>query len=201
MKPRTLRGITSLVAQSEISRRRFPEIDFVWADAVKYVTSLPSEQVDRIFAVDCVYHFSSRTRFLDGCVRALRNNGRIALTDLVLGDNVTFVQKLLLRVVCFLTGVSYSNFKVRNEYFNDFFLTGFEDITIEDISAHVFPGLQNFIYRHRIEIATYGIGGNWFGYLMFARILKWWWTARVVRFIVVHARKSSNTSATIASGI
>ncbi len=50
LKPRTLRGVTSHKSQSELSRQRFPHIEFIHIDAVEYITSLPEESVDRIFA-------------------------------------------------------------------------------------------------------------------------------------------------------
>ena len=188
-KPHALRGVTSHKLQSALSRQRFPHVQFVPADAVEYITSLPNESVDRIFALDCVYHFSSRIRFLQESLRVVRDNGRIAMTDLILGDNITTFQRLLMRVICFLTGSPYSNFKTRKEYHNDFIQAGFEDISIEDISGYVFPGLQEFISHHRQEMARFEIGGKWSGYMVFARVLKWWWKTGVVRFVVVHARK------------
>jgi cyclopropane fatty-acyl-phospholipid synthase-like methyltransferase len=156
---------------------------------VEYITSLPKENVDRIFALDCVYHFSSRLRFLQESLRVIRDDGRIAMTDLILGDNITILQRLLMRVICFLTGSPYSNFKARKEYHNDFVQAGFEEISIEDISKHVFPGLHEFISHHNQEMARFEIGGKWTGYMVFARVLNWWWKMGVVRFVVVHARK------------
>jgi hypothetical protein len=35
----------------------------------------------------------------------------------------------------------------------------------------------------------FGISGRWTGYLVFAKVLSWWWTSKVVRFIVVKAGK------------
>ena len=194
MKPRTLRGVTSHPGQSALSRKRFPHIQYIRADAVDLITSLESESVDRIFALDCVYHFSSRRRFLEGSANVLRKQGKIALTDLILGDNVTFLQRLLMRIICFLTDAPYSNFKVRREYQTDLVGAGFEDISVEDISADVFPGLQGFIARHRREMEEFNITGKWTGYRVFARVLKWWWESGTVRFVVVHAKKSTPPS-------
>lgn len=196
-KPHTLRGVTSHKLQSALSRQRFPHVQFVPADAVEYVASLPNESVDRVFALDCVYHFSSRIRFLQESLRVIRDNGRIAITDLILGDNITRFQRLLMRVICFITGSPYSNFKTRKEYHKDFTRAGFADISIEDISGYVFPGLQEFISHHRQEMARFGISGKWTGYMVFARVLKWWWKTGVVRFVVVHARKRGLSSKTI----
>ena len=197
MKPRTLRGVTSHKSQSALSQQRFPHIEFIRADAVEYITSLPEESVDRIFALDCVYHFSSRSRFLQESARVFRENGRTAMTDLIVGDNITILQRLLMRIICLLTGSPYSNFKTKNEYHSDLVLAGFEDISFEDISRDVFPGLREFISRHRREMMKFEIGGKWTGYMVFARVLKWWWDTGVVRFVIVDARKASLRSQTI----
>lgn len=189
--PHTLQGITSHASQSNLSRQRFPNIQFIHADAVEYLASLPSDSIDRLFALDCVYHFpSSRLKFLQQSARVLRNNEKIALTDLIFGDNVTAIQRLFMRVVCFLSFAPYSNFRQKTDYYDDFVQAGFQDVSIQDISENVFPGLRDFIYRHRREMDMFEIGGKWMGYLLFAAILKWWLETGVVRFVVVHARKS-----------
>jgi SAM-dependent methyltransferase len=187
MKPRSLQGITSHPVQSELSRQRFPELQFIHADAVEYISSLPNEGMDRIFALDCVYHFSSRLQFLVESTRILRPNGKVVITDLLLGDT-TMLQRLIMRVICLLTSSPYSNFKTEKEYHCDFVEAGFTNISIEDLSGEVFPGLRNFIIRHHATMGKFGIKGNWMGYLVFTRVLEWW-SKGVVRFIVVHANK------------
>ena len=102
LKPRTLRGVTSESTQTVIARRRFPDVEFVHADAVEYVASLEDDSVDRVFALDCAYHFSSRQRFLEHIARVLRSNGRIAMTDLVLGDSVSASHRLRMRLITLL---------------------------------------------------------------------------------------------------
>ena len=104
---------------------------------------------------------------------------------------MTTFQRLLMRVVCVLTGASYSNFKMKKQYYSDFVEAGFERISIEDISESVFPGLRDFISCHHREMGMFEISGKWTGYLIFTRILKWWWESDVVRFILVSATSNS----------
>lgn len=186
MKPRTLRGITSSPTQTELSRRRFPDIQFINSDAVEYVASLPDKSVDRILALDCVYHFSSRKRFLEDCSRILRPGGKLAMTDLIQGDKITIFQHLLLKIIFFLTGAPYSNFMNKEDYLLSFARAGFTNTSIEDISENVFPGLYSFTYRHRDEMGRLGVDGKWTGFLFFARILQWWSVKKVVRCVVIH---------------
>jgi hypothetical protein len=113
------------------------------------------------------------------------------MTDLVLGDNVSAFQRLLLRLITLLTGAPFSNFKNIEDYRSDFVNERFESVKIEDISKEVLPGLQSFIHRHRQEMKDFGISGKWTGYLVFAKVLSWWWRSKVVRFIVVKASKGT----------
>ena len=188
MKPRSLKGVTSERSQYTISRERFPEVDFAHADGVTYVGSLEDGSVDCIIALDCVYHFSSRHEFLKHSQRILRPGGHLALTDLILGPQTTFTQRLLLRLICALTSSPFANFKTREEYLRDYRDAGFLDIEMEDISNDVFLGLAGFIGRHNRTMKGLGIGGRWGGYLLFKKVLEWWSTG-VVRFVVVRATR------------
>ena len=189
MKPHSLRGITSTYAQSEISTERFPEVQFIREDAIDFVSGLPCKSIDRVFALDCIYHFSSRTKFLQESSRVLRSDGAIVLTDLIFNDNVSPSQRLIMYIICLLTGSPYVNFKTLRAYRQDFGDAGFSDVSVEDISKDVFPGLEAFIHRHLSEMSKFGIYGNWSGYRIFGWILNWWNRTGVVRFVVVKGRR------------
>lgn len=168
-------------------------MEFINDDAVKHISSVQNGSVDRIFALDCIYHFSSRSRFIKESIRVLARSGKIVLTDLLLGDNITTIQRILMHIICTLIGVPYSNFKIQKEYQDDFVQAGFEDIAIEDISGDVFPGLGEFIERHCGEMRRFEIGGKWSRFLVFGRVVGWWWETGAVRFVVVHARKPTTS--------
>jgi hypothetical protein len=95
-----------------------------------------------------------------------------------------------MRIICILTSSPYSNFKTSEQYRVDLLRAGLTEISIEDISVDVFPGLQEFLHRHRVHMGRFGIESKWVGYQVFARVLGWWSTG-VVRFIVVKASKGS----------
>ena len=188
MKPRSVRGVTAEKSQFEVSKKRFPRLDFVNSDAITYLSLMEKETVDCIIALDCVYHFSSRKQFLKHSFHTLRPGGHLALTDLILGNETTFLQRLLLRIICFLTSSPYANFKTQETYLKDYIAAGFVDLEAEDISDDVFLGLAGFIGRHRTTMTGFGIKASWGGYLGFRRVLEWW-SKGVVRFVVVHAEK------------
>jgi SAM-dependent methyltransferase len=69
------------VAAASVSPRPGNAITWVEADAC----ALPFEAAsfDRVLAIECIFHFASRRRFLAEAARVLRAGGKLALSDLV----------------------------------------------------------------------------------------------------------------------
>ena len=69
------------VARQKVVAEPGNEIDFVQADAC----ALPfkSNSADRILAIECIFHFPSRARFLREASRVLRPGGTLTITDIV----------------------------------------------------------------------------------------------------------------------
>lgn len=72
------------VAEANVAVRPGSAVRWVEGDAC----ALPFEDAsfDRVLAVECVFHFASRRRFLAEASRVLRREGRLVLSDLVASD-------------------------------------------------------------------------------------------------------------------
>lgn len=80
-KGMNLVGINIDARQLEIARRQVPGVSFIEGDAC----ALPfqASSFDRVLAVECIFHFSSRLQFLKEAARVLKPGGLIVLSDFV----------------------------------------------------------------------------------------------------------------------
>jgi ubiquinone/menaquinone biosynthesis C-methylase UbiE len=69
------------VARAQVRPSRGNTVRFVEADACELPFS--SSSFDRLLAVECIFHFASRARFLAEAARVLRPGGILALSDFV----------------------------------------------------------------------------------------------------------------------
>jgi len=163
-RPSTVAGITSLPRQTSRAQRRVnqlldsdsfegrrPEVDLHATDAIFRENQAnhpldPSidRQFDAILAIDCAYHFNSREKFLSQAFKKLAPGGRIALADICFGerDAQGAVTKAFRTLVRWVPGCNRLSAK---EYGAQMERAGYVDISIQDVSEHVFPGFLAFL--------------------------------------------------------
>lgn len=145
-------------------------------DAVAFVRRLSALEAtrprfDRIFALDCAYHFDTRQRFLTASRRLLADAGRLALVDLVAAypyprsskdkdlysftaspslpapaSSPSLLTYLRHHLTLRMAGVPAQNIVDVSTYASQLRQAGYTgDVRIVDISHVVFPGFSEFL--------------------------------------------------------
>ena len=145
-----------------------------------------------LLALDTMYHFKpSRLPLLQYvCVEM---SASFMAFDFMLADDEgapNVIQRLLLRLVCFMTSAPYSNFLTQKQYREMLLTAGYatENVEIEDISQYVFKPLSEFMTRKHVELRSIGLGIGAFRVAEW--IFSWWGRTGIVRGCIVIARQN-----------
>ncbi|KAF2264621.1 hypothetical protein CC78DRAFT_494731 [Lojkania enalia] len=139
-----------------------------------------------VLALDTLYHFSpSRWPVIFYASQHLQAS--FMAFDLCIADHVAVHNRVLLRVLTKVMGAPWANFVTAEQYRTKLIEAGYKDVTVNDISEHVFEPLANFLDdRHRrLRFIGYGLGSFHAAKWMF----RWWANSGVMRGIVVVAKQ------------
>ncbi|KAJ8291513.1 Erythromycin 3''-O-methyltransferase [Rhodotorula toruloides] len=199
--PKSYVGLTSLQSQCETAKRRAAEAGLpadrfrlLQGDAASDLTQFPSSSVDAVLAIDCAYHFNTRSSFLSSAHTLLSPGGSLSLTDLLLPSTpLSLSSLLLLRLLFYLANAPWSNFLTPASYQAQLEAHGFEQVEMEDISERVWPGFCAFV-REREERMGGVLGTKWRALGRYARVVEWYSGVGggrpKLRFYLVSARKA-----------
>jgi len=108
-------------------------------------TELPLEasSVDKVVALESAFHFDTRERFFEEAARVLKPGGRIALADCMpwVGEKPSGLAN---RWGWRRWGVPPANIYDREVYAQKLAAKGFQDVEVESIRHHVFPGMHRY---------------------------------------------------------
>ncbi|KAJ5179728.1 hypothetical protein N7492_002938 [Penicillium capsulatum] len=141
-----------------------------------------------LLALDAMYHFRpSRFPLLKLAHSTL--HASFMAFDLILSDDVSWYQRLILRFVCWVSGSPYTNFISQAEYLRLLGTAGYDSsrVEIRDISRHVFTGLADFLGRRTEEGEPFGLKMT--RYKVARVVFQWWATSGIVRGVVVVAKQ------------
>ena len=159
---------TCLVNESAESWNRFDSIHAQW---------------DRILVLDAIYHWN-RWDWLYKAIERLKSKGIVVFTDLV----VSSTPSRLTRLVSYLTG---ANLMTMDMYRSKLALYDAE-VTIEDLSPHVFGHLANHIDRQKDLWRILGVPWwTWGKYELFGRYLKYVAASKELLFVLVTLKRST----------
>ncbi|KAI1943066.1 hypothetical protein LOZ66_000761 [Ophidiomyces ophidiicola] len=158
----------------------------------------PIETERYVLALDSAYHFQpSRREILSYSHCVLR--AHFIAFDIFLAPPSSSLRSvfngLLLRLLTPALSAPFSNFMTMSAYKRELQEAGYavENITIEDITEDVFPGLARFLERRDQELAEFGLAGfsKW---RMSGWIFKWLSFGDALRAGIVIAKWKDNAS-------
>jgi len=104
---------------------------------------------DAVLALDCAYHFSSRSAVSRRAFDALVPGGVLAAMDLLpTADAPGWLRRLAPRF-----GIPDANWVTASQLAKALALQGYADIAIEDLSHAVLAGFARHVARHRASLA------------------------------------------------
>jgi len=199
--PSQIVGITSEAAQcgyarGKVSQRNLEDkIRLFQGNATKLsLLKDPCQTFDKIFALDCAYHFHTREAFLNQAFGRLNPNGKVALGDIFLGRKPqTLFEYLLLKFLIWGGKIPEQNMVEEDEYKAQFHRAGFVNLKIEYIEDEVFPGLADFIERQQKDIGYMFKPQISFKFSLVAKGLRMVHQRKLFRFALVVAEKVEKT--------
>ena len=147
--PKRIIGVNITPEQVRVARDRVQKlgledrIDLREGSAT--ATGLPDACCDVVTAVECAFHFDTREKFFAEAARLLRPGGRLVLADSIpmRSDPDSWrhpLRALLNGIVRAALAVPRANIYPRDVYAAKLAAAGFEDVKVESIRDHVFPG-------------------------------------------------------------
>lgn len=203
----SIQGLNYSESQTSVAQKRLKDQGFdTAAKNIRYgsVTDMCDEQffptndqqsiyeINTVLALDCAYHFPSRTHFLRSSSNLLSKAGRIGLTDILLSDShSTLIQRFILRTMLFLSRIPAKNIVPLNTYKDELSAAGFENISIRDISDQVFTPFSHWLneYKQGEGRARSESKLIWLKYDITAKFLKWASRNDILRYAVITATK------------
>ncbi|KAF2787130.1 hypothetical protein K505DRAFT_329877 [Melanomma pulvis-pyrius CBS 109.77] len=161
-----------------------------WTEELKanVHTAITKTQEHWVLALDTLYHFSpSRWPIINHVSRNL--NASFMAFDLCLSSSTSLRDRVVLRILTTLMGAPWANFVTVDQYREKLIAAGYaeKNITLKDISPHVFEPLAAFIEAQdrRLKVVGYSIGPFRVAQWMFA----WWGRSGLVRGVIVVAKR------------
>jgi SAM-dependent methyltransferase len=182
------------LAQKSINTAKIEGFTVRQADACDAIAwqAIPGS-VDRILALDCVYHFHNKSFFFDLCETHLASDGILAISDLLLTKPLTNpFHKLILKLICKLSHIPFCNLMTEEDVVADLSSRGLKMARSIDISDAVFLPFGEWLSGHIQQVKKAGLvdqKSSWIKYQATARFLRWAYTHQVLSYRLLQIRK------------
>ena len=126
--------------------------DACWKSAWQ---NLP-ENINKILALDCLYHFDQKRDFFQHCATQLKShhhkNASITVTDFILTrSSLSIFKKWFLQLICKLSHIPFDNLKTLDDYQSQLEEVGLTLVRHQDISHSVMDGFAQWLPKFKRE--------------------------------------------------
>lgn len=141
---------------------------------------------DRIFALDCIYHFSNKSLFFNLCSARLQQeadsiiDNELVVSDLVLSKPIEgYLKTLILKIICYLSHIPFENLKTRSEYEAQLNQAGLMLLEHRDVTSAVMQPFADWVFQYKKEVksnkqkTSYKHTMKWPKYIGTALFLRW----------------------------
>lgn len=153
--------------------------------------------LDRVLALDCVYHFNNKSQYFNLCHQHLVAGGLLVISDLLLlRPIVNPLHRFILTIICKLSHIPLSNLMTQAQYQAFLAQHHFQLSEAKDISKHVFlpfgQWLKSYIKsmkqgsKQETEIAR---KMSWIKYQGTAAFLKWAYKRNILSYQLLKIEK------------
>lgn len=203
-----LYGVNLSVSQTTLARQRLSEVGLsaqaenISSDNIDTLSAerwhnYRQQAVNRVLALDCIYHFPQKLHFLQQAASLLKRDGRIAFSDIILVkplEQQRWIDRAVLRLMLWASDIPLANLHCADGNKQLLVQSGFCDVTQEDISVPVMAGFAAWLPRYKARSRAKAARLNWLKYDVTAAFLAWAQRRQLLGYVVVSAARAAPES-------
>jgi cyclopropane fatty-acyl-phospholipid synthase-like methyltransferase len=159
------------------------------------------KSLDRIIALDCLYHFKNKPAYFKLCNQHLADHGILAVSDLILVKPIhNPVYKWILKIICKLSHIPFQNLMTLSDYQQLLTQQGLVLSQAEDISHCVFLPFGQWLNSYIAEMKKHNKARHklsWAKYKVTAVFLRWAHNEQILGYQLLqisHLKNSANNA-------